>query len=140
LVTKALEMLGKRSFNLTKFVSNHPEVLAAVPPEDRAPSIRGLNFNNYSSSACVSGFPVERTLGVHWDTQSDQFRCKVVSPCDTPTKRNILKVVAHTFDPLGIFSPFLLHAHQIFQELCRLKFGWDQTFDGEVDFVDLTNL
>jgi hypothetical protein len=55
-----------------------------------------------------------------------------VCPYETPTKRNILKVVAQTFDPLGIFSPFLLPARQIFQELCRQKSAWDQTFEGDL--------
>ena len=132
LVTDLPDMLKKGGFRLTKFISNSPEVMAAVPPEDRASSVKGLDFNDYSSSTCVSGFPVERTLGVHWDVETDQFKCRVVSPCETPTKRNILKVVARTFDPLGIFSPFLLHARQIFQELCRQKSAWDQTFDRDL--------
>jgi hypothetical protein len=56
----------------------------------------------------------------------------VGTPCETPTKRNILKVVTRTFDPLGIFSPFLLLARQIFQEHCRQKLAWDQSFEGDL--------
>jgi hypothetical protein len=73
-----------------------------------------------------------REPGVYWDVEPEQFKCKVVNPCETPTKRNRLKVVTRTFDPLGIFSPFLLPAHQIFQELCRQKLAWDQTFKGDL--------
>jgi hypothetical protein len=56
----------------------------------------------------------------------------VVTSCETPTKINILKVVARTFDPLGIFSFFLLPARQIFQELCRHQLAWDQNFEGDL--------
>jgi hypothetical protein len=129
LVTDLPEMTEKGGFRLTKFISNSPEVMAVVPPEDRASSVKGLDFSDYS---CTTGFPVERTLGVHWDVKTVQFICRVVTSCETPTKRNILKVVARTFDPLGIFSPFLLPAHQIFQELCRQKLAWDQTFEGDL--------
>jgi hypothetical protein len=142
-------MLEDGGFGITKFVTNGLEVLAAVPPEDRPPSVEGLDFNDYLSSACVSGFPVERSLGVHWNTESDQLRCGVVSSCDTSTKRNIFRVVARAFNPLGVFSLFLLNARRIFQELCERKSGWYQTFNGELyerwkdwlkGFEDLTNL
>jgi hypothetical protein len=89
LVTAIPEMVEKGGFRLTKNISNSPAVLAAVPLEERAPSVKGLDFNDYSSS---TGFPVERTLGVHWDVETDQFQCRVVTPCEDPTKRNILNV------------------------------------------------
>jgi hypothetical protein len=129
LVTDVPEMTEKKGFRLTRFISNSPEVMAVVPPEDRASSVKELDFSDY---LCTTGFPVERTQGVHWDVETDQFKCRVVTPCETPTKRNILKVVTRTFDPQGIFLPFLLPARQIFQELCRQKLAWDQTFEGDL--------
>jgi len=48
-----------------------------------------------------------------------------------PTKRSLLKVSAKVFDPLGLLSPFTIHAKILFQKLCSLKKDWDKTLEGE---------
>ena len=42
-----------------------------------------------------------------------------------PTKRGILSVLASLFDPHGILSPVGVTAKILFQDLCKLKVGWD---------------
>jgi len=42
-----------------------------------------------------------------------------------PMKRNILKVVAKNFDPLGVIPPVTFQMKVLFQELCKHKFNWD---------------
>ena len=41
------------------------------------------------------------------------------------TKRNILRVIAKVFDPLGLISPVVIEMKVLFQELCKCKIGWD---------------
>ena len=41
------------------------------------------------------------------------------------TKRNILKVIAKVFEPLGLISPVIIEMKVLFQELCKYKVGWD---------------
>ena len=47
---------------------------------------------------------------VNWDTMSDELRFEFVSVMEylkslPPTKRVVLKLSAHLFDPLGLLSP-----------------------------------
>ena len=48
------------------------------------------------------------------------------------TKRGILSVLSSVIDPLGLVSPFVLHARLIVQDLCRAGVGWDDTLSEEV--------
>ena len=78
-------------------------------------------------------FPDEQSiLGVKWDAVGDTLKCsieKVISLANTlsPSKRNILRIVAKVFDPMGLLSIFLLPAKRIFQELCKVKLSWDES-------------
>jgi len=47
------------------------------------------------------------------------------------TKRNILKVIAGMYDPLGLLSPVLVGMKVLFQELCVSKVDWDEGITGE---------
>ena len=47
-------------------------------------------------------------------------------------KRTVLKVVAKLYDPLGLISPLFITIKTLFQDLCRLKIGWDDPLDEEL--------
>jgi hypothetical protein len=70
--------------------------------------------------------PIERALGIEWNTESDFFAIKVAIKDRALTRRGILSMVSSIYDPLGFLSPFTLKAKQILQGLCKLKSGWDQ--------------
>ena len=61
-----IHLLKKGNFRLTKFVSNAKEVLAAIPAEER--TIKNLDLDK---------LPIERALGLQWDTETDTFGVKV---------------------------------------------------------------
>ena len=42
------------------------------------------------------------------------------------TKRNILRITASLYDPLGLISPIIIPMKILFQELCRDNRGWDE--------------
>lgn len=65
--------------------------------------------------------PVERALGVRWDT----FDYKIVIKERPATRRGILSVVSSIYDPLGFVAPLIFVAKLILQDLCRRKLGWD---------------
>ncbi len=114
--TKGLCKSG--GFTLHKFVSNSKEVIAAIPPKERAGSIQDLDLNQ-------KALPIERALGVQWCVLSDtlQFRIELK---DCPlTRRGILSTVSSIFDPLGMLAPVTLRAKEILQELCRIDLSWD---------------
>jgi len=48
-----------------------------------------------------------------------------------PTKRSVLRVSVKLFDPLGLFSPFVISTKVLFQKLCIERIKWDQSLEGE---------
>ena len=50
------------------------------------------------------------------------------------TKRNILKILASIYDPLGIVSPITARLKRSFQILCRDKIEWDVIVNGKIEF------
>ena len=119
LISQLRQMLGSGGFNLTKFISNSRKVLASLPVTERVKEVRDLaDLQN-------DPLPIERALGVHWDTESDQFTFKIVVKDKPSTRRGLLSIISSVYDPLGFVSPFVLPAKFILQELCRRKFDWD---------------
>ena len=105
-------------FRLTKFVSNVPEVLENLPPEDRKVA------NVETTSLCQS----ETALGLPWDIQKDTlYLCNLTLKDSKLTRRGILSTVSSIYDPLGIASPFVLEGKLILQRLCQLNLGWDES-------------
>jgi hypothetical protein len=114
--TKSLCKIG--GFNLHKFISNSKEVIAAIPPEERASSVQDLDLSQKT-------LPIERALGVQWCVQSNTLQFRIELKDCPPTRRGILSTVSSVFDPLGFLAPVTLRAKKILQELCRSDLDWD---------------
>ena len=41
------------------------------------------------------------------------------------TKRDLLKIIAKFFDPLGMLNPLTIGMKVLFQEVCQRKLEWD---------------
>ncbi|KAK3553791.1 hypothetical protein QTP70_012165 [Hemibagrus guttatus] len=68
----------------------------------------------------------ESMLGLSWNWQTDTLSYKhrpVVY--ETPTLRNIYKVLATQYDPLGWLLPFTTRAKVIVKQLWNKQRGWD---------------
>ena len=102
-------MLKCAGFNLTKWVSNVKEVIERIPESERAPSIKVVEEEIV--------MPVERALGVIWDTRLDCFVYKVVKRDIADTRRKILSLIASLFDPIGFLAPFLVRAKLLLQQV-----------------------
>lgn len=123
LMQQLIELCAKGGFNLTKFMSNDREVLAAIPHAKRADPSLDLDFDE---------LPAERALGVRWDRESDTFGFKVVNLEKGNTMRGVLSTICSVFDPLNLAAPAMLPAKQIMQDLWRKKRAWDQPLEGEI--------
>ena len=66
-------ILSKGGFRLTKWLSNSSEVLDCIPRVERAPSVLRLDLDKVNS-------PIQRTLGLEWDLEKDEFTFKVIYP------------------------------------------------------------
>ena len=84
----------------------------------------------------------EQVLGVQWNLSEDHFQFQVL--LKDKTRRGILSALSSLFTPLGFVAPINLTALLILQDLCRLKFGWDEGISEEHAIKswlgDLTNL
>ncbi|KAK6016802.1 Pao retrotransposon peptidase, partial [Ostertagia ostertagi] len=68
-----------------------------------------------------------KILGVPWNASTDALVVKSQLPhFELLTKRNILRAVHSTFDPLGLLVPLLLRARIFLQNLWLKKYEWDQ--------------
>ena len=78
--------------------------------------IADLDFNE---------LPIERTLGIIWDTKSNLLKVKAVSKTSPCTKRGLLSRVSFVFALLAIENPSMLEAKLIIQKLWKRITEWD---------------
>ena len=116
LALKLIALLKEGGFRLTKFPSNRREVLQAIPARERASPTLDLDLDR---------LPINRTLGLSWDAETDEFYFTTISTDKPATKRGILSVMSSLFDPLGFLAPYVLPVKVLLQELWQQKVGWD---------------
>ncbi|XP_066918693.1 uncharacterized protein [Clytia hemisphaerica] len=51
---------------------------------------------------------------------------------EMPTKREILKIIAGIYDPIGFVQPLTIGLKLLFREICLLNVGWDETLPNEI--------
>ena len=79
----------------------------------------------------------EKILGALWDEIDDTFifdfkEIAELSEILSVTKRNILKILAMFFDPIGILQPLVINFKILFQKVCNEKFDWDEVISEEL--------
>ena len=92
IITNLRHEFAGNGFHLTKFVSNDRNVIASLPPAERAADIRNVIIFN------VERFPTARALGVVWNIETDTFGFKVDIRDRPFTRRGLLAVTDQT-DP-----------------------------------------
>ncbi|KAG1930139.1 hypothetical protein F2P79_022561 [Pimephales promelas] len=118
LTKETRELCAKGGLRLHKFVSNDRTVLQSIPASERA-----VNFE--TKDLTFGHMPLERTLGIHWNIESDSFRFHIPLKGQPTTRRGILSTVASIYDPLGFVAPYVLNGKRILQEMCRKGTSWD---------------
>ena len=69
-VVQLPHLLSKGGFRLTKWLCNREEVLESIPESEGPPSVLDLDLGQ-------ERLPVQRTLGLKWDMESDKFTFNV---------------------------------------------------------------
>ena len=121
LVDQLRELLASAGFQLRQWACNDPSVLSHLPREARSESLDLWLAQDKSN-------PLESTLGLSWNWRTDTFGYKhrpVVY--DAPTLRNIYRVVATQYDPLGYLLPYSTRAKLIIRQLWDKQRGWDDS-------------
>ena len=110
-------------FDLRKWVSNDPDVQEAILKSEQ---------EIYGDVDAVAKSEVN-TLGVLWKPADDLYVVsidevvtKATSHEGPITKRQMLKVTASHYDPVGFISPITVQFKLCVQETCKLKLNWDE--------------
>lgn len=111
-------IVARGGFTLTKWMSNDRDVLSTFPEDEYAPAVKNLDLKRDS-------LPIDRALGIHWDVEEDTFRMEASKKEHPQSRKGVLSSIATVYDPLGFASPLLLMGREINQELCRLKYNWN---------------
>ena len=107
-VAEVKEMLRKAGFQLTKWLSNHNDVVSSFPNEEKGLANKPLPDANNAG---------ERVLGVLWDIENDEFRFSIDVHKRPPTKRGILSMMHSLYDPLGFVAPILIEPKSLLRNL-----------------------
>ena len=102
------------SLNLREWLSNSDRVNESIPIHDRA-SPETINV-----------------LGYLWNHKSDKLSIKELVgkvAAMNITKRNVLKVIASVFDPMGLYTPVLLRGKLLLQTIWSRNYDWDENID-----------
>ncbi|CAI6364994.1 unnamed protein product [Macrosiphum euphorbiae] len=107
---------------LSKWTSNSALILESLRPEDRIDSV---SFDPRDEQSV-------KVLGLHWNTNNDNFAYHTSIQQTASTKRQVLSVIARLFDPIGALGPLLLWAKCFMQSLWCSKLGWDDLITDEL--------
>ena len=107
-------IMKKGAFNLRKWESNDDSLNQVIKNSDQQKRQNDIR----------------KVLGLNWNNFRDEFQFEftdlVKLASELPaTKRNIFKVTAMFYDPLGLISPIVLQSKLIYQSLCKEKLTWD---------------
>jgi hypothetical protein len=104
------------NMNLREFHTNSATVREAIAPEDRGNSTE------------------PKVLGIKWIIANDSLKCSGLKSDQVArtTKREIASQTAQVYDPCGWFSPVVVKAKLLIQELWKLDVTWDDPVPGDI--------
>ena len=114
--------LSKRNIKLHKTASNN-KVINAFPVEDLAKEFKTIDISK-------DFLPLQRTLGITWDLDSDTFTFRIAHKEKPYTRRGILSTVNSIYDPLGFVAPIIIRGKLLFRELVEENTDWDKELSG----------
>lgn len=112
---------SKAGFTISKWVSNSPKVMSALYSPVTSTQKNLSLLDTYT-----------KVLGMKWCTNSDTFMysiegCALVAGVckkeNSPTKREVLRVLMTIFDPLGLISNTLIFLKVLLQYIWRSGIG-----------------
>ncbi|XP_056637670.1 uncharacterized protein LOC130445807 [Diorhabda sublineata] len=118
------EILGGAGFNLRKWISNRPEVIAGI--QGSSSPEENVIFGEKDSN---------KTLGLYWSFKKDVLIYYINFPTNVSkvNKRSILSDISKIFDPLGLLSPSIVLVKILLQKLCAVK-KKDESLPSNLDF------
>ncbi|XP_069105120.1 uncharacterized protein [Argopecten irradians] len=75
--------------------------------------------------------PLQNSLGLVWDLNTDKFVYKVSLEDKPATRRGILSTINGLYDPLGFVAPYVIKGKVILRNLLRHNPDWDEPLPEE---------
>ena len=113
----ALKEFG--NLRLHKFASNSPEVMMAFQNEDLATNLKDLDLHGEDK-------PLQRSLGLGWDVNSDTFLFQLSKDIKPDTRRGVLSTINGIYDPFGFLAPVTMHGKLLLRKLIAQTQDWDE--------------
>ena len=129
LIRKTQEALmegGK--LRLHKVASNSHEVMSAFNDEEKAKDLKHIDLR-------LDEAPLQKSLGLSWDLQTDSFKVDVSLELKPFTKRGMLSTLNSLYDPIGFISPVTLKGKILFRKALNSCSDWDDPL--QPDFEDV---
>lgn len=126
LLDRLRALLAKGGFEIRQWASNRTEVISHLPTEARSTT-------SELWLTAEGADPRESTLGLVWYCMTDTlgYKCQPVSP-KQPTMRNVYRVLASQYDPLGYIIPFTTRAKVLVRALWATERQWDEPITDEL--------
>lgn len=124
LLKRTQASLAESNLKLHKIASNCVTVMQAFPAEDLAASLKDLGLDSET-------LPVQRSLGLCWDIDSDTFTFRVAVSDKPYTRLGVLYTVNSLFDPLGFAAPVTIKGRALLRELATEVYDWDTELPGD---------
>ncbi|XP_058817840.1 uncharacterized protein LOC131681145 [Topomyia yanbarensis] len=120
-----IHLLKAGGFHLHKWSSNSLELLETIPEADREQLV---SFEESGANEVI------KMLGLMWNPSTDELLFVSMPTCDieTPTKRQVLSLIARMFDPLGLVSPVVIIGKLLMQQTWKENIDWDEQITGEL--------
>ena len=147
LFNKSKQWMSEGGFNLRKWNSNSEELLKKVEEFEKCRDNIVLKESatedeqSYAKATIGKGTSAEdsdnKVLGIIWSTKTDALIIKFSEIVELAkslpaTKRNVLKIIAKLFDPLGLVTPISTPLKVLMQELFQSKYEWDERFSDDL--------
>lgn len=94
-------MLTESNLQQHKVASNKKQVIEAFPLEDLAKDLKDLELG-------VDPLPLQRSLGLSWNLETDCFTYLVSQEEKPFTRRGVLSSVNSLYNPLGFVAPITM--------------------------------
>ncbi|XP_049542604.1 uncharacterized protein LOC125955513 [Anopheles darlingi] len=120
-------------FEIRNWVSNSKDVVQQL--------LRGQVNPSSALIQVTPDSPMEKVLGLWWDTDKDVFHFRLSPRHDkellrgskAPTKRELLRFLMTIYDPLGLIGNYLMGLKMILQDAWRSGRQWDDALDEELN-------
>ena len=134
-------------FNLREWMSSSKRLMEWIDEEEGVPVKNVVKLSEEDSMYAQTQFGVQscyafvsnekKIIRLNWNIGRDTFVFRFDWLVEFAkelilNKRTVIKVVAKLYDPLGLISPLFITIKTLFQDLCRLKIGWDDPLDEEL--------